>query len=103
MWCGRSGAAQWTDAVKDPQAELAAKLPPSYEGRGMSHGGSHRFLVDEFVRAVRSDRRPHNHVWMAAMYCAPGITAWESLKRGSEWLDVPNFGEPSDGREALDY
>ena len=69
----------------------------------MGRGGSHRFLVDEFVRAVRDDRRPHNHLYMAGLYCAPGITAYESLQRSSEWLDVPDFGEPSDGREALGY
>ena len=96
-------SAQWQDPAQDPQAELAARLPASFEGKGMGHGGSHRFLVDEFVRAVRDDRRPHNHVWMAAMYCVPGIVAWESIKRGSEWLDVPDFCEPNDGRRGLDY
>lgn len=95
--------ALWQDPAHHPQAALAAKLPASYGGRGLGHEGSHRFLADEFVRAVNTGRRPHNHVWAAAAYSAPGIVAWESLKRDSAWLDVPDFGAPTDGREPLDY
>ena len=84
------------------------RLPAEYEatahsGHGGGHGGSHRFLADEFVRSVTQNKRPHNHVWLAAKYCAPGITAWESLRQDSAWLDVPDFGQPSDGREPLDW
>jgi len=93
----------WRDRANHPQTALASRLPASYEGQGMGHQGSHRFLADEFVRAVTCNRRPHNHVWMAAKYCAPGIVAWESLKQNGKWLDVPDFGEPTDGRKPLDY
>ena len=78
-------------------------LPGSYDGQGMGHRGSHRFLADEFVRSVSSDRRPHNHVWAAASYSAPGIVAWESLQREGQWMQVPDFADPTDGREPLDY
>ena len=94
--------ALWQDPVHHPQTALAAKLPASYVGHGMGHDGSHRFLADDFVRAVTTDRRPHNHVWAAATYCAPGIVAWESLKQDGAWLDVPDFGDPTDGRKPLD-
>lgn len=93
----------WRDPAKHPQSALASKLPASYEGHGTGHWGSHRFLADEFVRAVLADRRPHNHVWMGAKYSAPGIMAWESLKQDGAWLQVPDLGEPSDGRKPLDY
>jgi predicted dehydrogenase len=95
--------ALWQDPAHHPQTEPAAKLPAAFAGRGMEHDGSHRFLADEFIRAVTHNQRPHNHVWAAANYCAPGITAWESLQQNSAWLDVPDFGEPTDGREPLDY
>ena len=62
---------------------------------------SHRFLADEFVRAVAADARPHNHVWIAARYCAPGIVAYDSFSKGSEWLEVPDFGSPVDRRKEL--
>ena len=93
--------ARWQDPAHHPQTELASRLPTSYAGQGMGHDGSHRFLADEFVRAVVGDLRPHNHVWAAAAYCAPGVVAWESLKRDGEWLAVPDFGAPDDGREPL--
>ena len=93
----------WRDPAHHPQTALAARLPASYAGQGMGHDGSHRFLADEFVRAVATNRRPHNHVWGAIKYCAPGIVAWESIQQNGAWLDVPAFGEPSDEREALDY
>lgn len=93
----------WRDPVHHPQTELASRLPSEYAGHGMGHDGSHRFLADEFVRAVAADRRPHNHVWAAAAYCAPGVVAWESLKRDGEWLRVPDYGGPDDGREPLEW
>ncbi len=92
----------WKDPASHPQTRAAASLPASLEGHGMGHWGSHRFLVDEFVRAVTNNRRPHNHVWAAAATCAPGLVAWESLKQDGAWLDVPDFGNPSDGRDPLD-
>ena len=112
-----SGQAVWSDGIspdvdlttlwqehpeQHPQSAAAARLPASYANQGMGHDGSHRFLADEFVRAVTQNRLPHNHVWAAAAYSAPGIVAWESLKQGSAWLPVPDFGSPCDGREHLE-
>ena len=93
------------DPQQHPQASIRAKLPAEFEqhDRGTWHKGTHNILADEFVRAVRDNRRPHNHVWNAVKYCAPGIVAWESLKQGSAWLDVPDFGEPTDGRAPLEW
>ena len=95
--------ALWQDPVYHPQTELATKLPAAFEGKGMGHFGSHRFLVDEFVRSVTTDRRPFNNVWVAASYCAPGIVGWESIQRDGAWRPVPDFGTPSDGRAQLSY
>jgi predicted dehydrogenase len=94
---------RWQDPAQHPQTALAARLPAAFEGRGLEHWGSHRFLVDEFVRAVTEDRRPHNHVWAAARYCAPGIVAWDSVQQDSAWLEVPDFGMPSDARDPLPW
>lgn len=92
----------WKDPAHHPQTEMAKRLPKSYEGEGMGHDGSHRFLADEFVRSVKENRRPHNHVWNGVKYVAPGIVAWESSKKDSEWLEVPDFGEPNDNRKPLE-
>ena len=94
---------EWKQKENHPQTELENRLPESFRGKGMGHIGTHRFLVDEFVRAVNGNRRPHNSFWQSVKYTAPGIVAWESAKCGGEWMEVPDFGEPNDGREPLDY
>ena len=60
---------------------------------GNGHYGSHQFLVDDFVTAVASGTLPPNHVWNAARYALPGITAHESARRDGERLEVPDFGD----------
>ncbi|MFP4056732.1 MAG: Gfo/Idh/MocA family protein [Candidatus Brocadiia bacterium] len=58
------------------------------------HGGSHAYLVHEFVDAVASDRRPAISAWEAARYFVPGVVAHQSALRDGELLDIPDWGEP---------
>jgi predicted dehydrogenase len=58
------------------------------------HGGSHAYLVDEFVRAIAAGRRPAMHVWEAARCFVPGIIAHQSALRDGELLKIPDFGPP---------
>jgi predicted dehydrogenase len=58
------------------------------------HGGSHPYLVHEFVEAVAQERLPAVNAWEAAKYMAMGVTAHQSALRDGERLDVPDFGEP---------
>jgi hypothetical protein len=58
------------------------------------HGGSHAYLVHEFVDAIANDRTPAVNAWQAARYVAPGVIAHKSALRDGEWLDVPNWGNP---------
>ncbi len=57
------------------------------------HGGSHPYLVHEFVDAVSSRRQPAINVWEAARYMAMGVTAHQSALRDGETLDVPDWGD----------
>jgi predicted dehydrogenase len=66
------------------------------EGVYGGHGGSHAYLVHEFVEAVAADRRPAIHAWEAARYFVPGIIAHRSALRGGELLKIPDFGDPPD-------
>jgi hypothetical protein len=66
----------------------------TFAGVPNGHDGTHVFLVNDFVRSVKSHRLPPNHVWLAARYNAPGIVAHESCKRGGELLKIPDFGMP---------
>jgi predicted dehydrogenase len=58
------------------------------------HGGSHAYLVHEFVDAIAHNRRPAIHAWEAVRYMAPGILAHRSALRDGETLTVPDWGDP---------
>ncbi len=71
-----------------PESELA-KLDFTPTG----HGGSHPYLVHEFVTAVAENRHPAVNAWEAARYMAMGAMAHKSALRDGEWLDVPDWGD----------
>ncbi len=64
-------------------------LPPKVEGGG--HGGSHGYLMDEFVTAVLSDRVPLVNIALALNLTVSGIVAHHSAIRGGELLKIPQY------------
>ena len=58
------------------------------------HGGSHAYLVHEFVDSLARQRTPRINVWEAVRYMAPGIVAHKSVLRGGEPMEVPDWGDP---------
>lgn len=57
------------------------------------HGGSHAYLVHEFVDAIARQRQPAVNAWQAVRFMAPGVMARKSALRDGELLDVPDWGE----------
>lgn len=57
------------------------------------HGGSHPYLVHEFVSSVVDNRQPVTNAWEAGRYMAMGAIAHQSALRDSEWLEVPDWGD----------
>ena len=78
---------------------LPAEVVESYE-RGVEgdvyggHGGSHAYLIHEFVDAVANDRLPAINAWEAVRYCAPGVMAHKSAVKDGELLKIPDWGDP---------
>jgi len=68
------------------------KLPPSLRVAS-GHGGSHTFIVHEFVSAIAEDRMPEVNVWEAIAYTAPGIVAHQSALRGGESIKIRDYGK----------
>jgi hypothetical protein len=62
------------------------------------HGGSHPYLVHEFVSAVAEDRVPAINAWEAARYMAMGVMAHKSALKDGELLDVPDWGDAPGSR-----
>lgn len=58
------------------------------------HGGSHPYLVHEFVDSLVKDRQPAINAWVAARYFVPGIFAHKSALRDGELMKIPDFGNP---------
>ena len=65
---------------------------PLFESQ-VGHGGSHPFLVHEFVSAVAENREPAINAWEAVRYMAPGVMAHQSALKGGETMDVPDWGD----------
>ncbi|MBM3855072.1 MAG: Gfo/Idh/MocA family oxidoreductase [Verrucomicrobia bacterium] len=64
-------------------------LPPGVRPGG--HGGSHGYLMNEFITALLQDRQPLVHVAMSLNLTVPGIIAHQSALKDGEWLKVPQY------------
>jgi predicted dehydrogenase len=109
---GADGACHWVtkdgvtalspDRMREPlpvhvmDAYRRGAVSQSDQGIYGGHGGSHAYLVDEFVQAIAAGRRPAIHAWAAARYFVPGIIAHKSALRDGELLKIPDFGLPPD-------
>lgn len=60
------------------------------------HGGSHPYLVHEFVDSIVNDRQPAINIWEAARYMAMGVMAHKSALLDGATLDIPDWGDAPD-------
>ncbi len=75
-------AASLPDLTKPP-------LPPGVEAGG--HGGSHGYLMNEFVTAILQDRKPLVDIAMALNLTVSGIIAHQSALKNGELLKIPQY------------
>ncbi len=64
-------------------------LPPGVDAGG--HGGSHGYLMSEFVEAILLDRTPLVDVAQALNMTVAGIVAHQSALRDGELLKIPQY------------
>jgi hypothetical protein len=64
-------------------------LPPGVPAGG--HGGSHGFLMDEFVIAILQNRKPLLDISQALNMTVSGIVAHQSALKDGELLKIPQF------------
>lgn len=64
-------------------------LPPSVAPGG--HGGSHGYLMNDFVTAILLDRKPLVDIVAALHMTVPGIVAHQSALKDGETLKVPHY------------
>jgi predicted dehydrogenase len=64
-------------------------LPPKVEAGG--HGGSHGYLMNEFVTAILQNRQPLVDVAMALNLTVAGIVAHQSALKDGELRKIPQY------------
>ncbi len=74
------------DAFKKALGQTGSDFVPA------GHGGSHPYLVHEFVSAVSENRTPEISAWDAALYMAMGVAAHQSALKDGEKVKVFDFG-----------
>lgn len=70
------------------------RLPPAYASLPNGHFGSHQFLVDDFMKALITNKLPPNHAWRAAEYVLPGLIAHQSALHDGETIKIPAVEAP---------
>ncbi len=100
----RSGEEDWVwaaDYCRDPnqwvplqtfEAEFLPEIwrDPPPEALLAGHGGGDYFEVMDFVDAVQGRKPPTVGIHQAMDMTLPGLVSQESIRRGGEWLDVPD-------------
>jgi hypothetical protein len=57
------------------------------------HGGSHGYLMSEFVDAILRDRKPWVDVAQALNMTVAGIVAHQSALKDGELLKIPQYSD----------
>ena len=68
-----------------------SQLPKEFKGLSNGHGGSHQFMVDDFVMDAAGERKAPMNVADAARFTMPGILAHQSAQMGGKSLGIPQF------------
>ncbi len=78
-------------ARKDDVPPVIARppLPPGVAAGG--HGGSHGYLMSEFVEAILLDRTPLIDVAQSLNMTVSGIVAHQSALKGGELMKIPQY------------
>ena len=84
-----SGVFQNGDKDHVPATITRPPLPPGVDAGG--HGGSHGYLMCEFVEAVLQDRTPLVDIAQSLNMTVSGIVAHQSALKSGELLKIPQY------------
>jgi predicted dehydrogenase len=68
-----------------------SQLPNEFLGLSNGHGGSHQFMVDDFVMDAVGERKAPMNVIDAARFTIPGVMAHQSAQMAGKRLEIPQF------------
>lgn len=83
--------ARWRDL-----ADFSEYMPERYrtatdEQKHAGHNGGDFFLVEDFIRAIRTETRPDIDVYQACEWTAVGLLSELSVMNGGRIIDMPDF------------
>jgi predicted dehydrogenase len=68
-----------------------SQLPKVFVGLSNGHGGSHQFMVDDFVMDAVGERKAPMDVIDAARFTIPGVLAHQSAQMTGQKLQIPQY------------
>jgi len=68
-----------------------SQLPKEFVGLSNGHGGSHQFMVDDFVMDAVGERKAPMNVIDAARFTIPGVLAHQSAQMTGQKLQIPQY------------
>lgn len=68
-----------------------SQLPKEFLGLSNGHGGSHQFMVDDFVMDAVGARKAPMNVIDAARFTIPGVLAHQSAQMSGQKLQIPQY------------
>ena len=68
-----------------------SQLPKEFVGLSNGHGGSHQFMVDDFVMDAVGERKAPMDVIDAARFTIPGVLAHQSAQMAGQKLQIPQY------------
>ena len=80
---------EYRGTMKDLPDVSRPPLPPGVDAGG--HGGSHGYLMNEFVLSILEDRKPLVDIVQALNMTVCGIVAHQSALKDGERLKVPQY------------
>ncbi len=87
-------AGQMRDKLPDEVEAAFRAARPDHDVYG-GHGGSHAYLVHEFVDAIATARTPEVDVYQGVQMMAAGAVAHKSALRDGELLEIPQWTAPA--------
>lgn len=78
-----------------------ARLPEAFIGMPDGHGGTHKYMADDFCKAAYTGKLSPTNAWVAARYNLPGLVAHQAALRGGDTLAVPDQGDSPAGWDVL--
>lgn len=97
----RSEALHYDFHGKLAKAHHGFRLPEVYFSLNNGHFGSHQFLIDDFMKALKLNKLPPNHAWRSAEFVLPGLIAHQSALRDGETMAVPKIEDVPKNWEML--